>query len=203
MLYSTPEMLSQLRIAIQKDNFSDGAASLNVKVFSICAITEMIFVFQLSGIFQSPHTERELVMVWGDGEVTTWGSLQKATQWPDNDTSPNIQMGNRKHTSCSLGYCSKDDYEREWQYLEQNLIYLMQFQVWENCTYLFPFQTGKCAFSVSDAFQEDRVTLDGNDLTQESIHVLVWWKVVTSLYAINHSGRQSGEANISSSEWTF
>jgi len=34
-------------------------------------------------------------------------------------------MGNRKHTSCSLGYCSKDDYEREWQrewqYLEQQL----------------------------------------------------------------------------------
>ena len=125
MLYSTPEMLSQLRIAIQKDNFSDGAASLNVKVFSICAITEMIFVFQLSGIFQPPHTERELVIVWGNGEVTTRGTLQKATQWPANDTSPNIQMGNRKHTSCSLGYCSKDDYEREWQrewqYLEQQL----------------------------------------------------------------------------------
>ena len=48
--------------------FSDGAASQykTAKIFSICAIIEMILALQLSGIFRPPPMERELVMVWGE-----------------------------------------------------------------------------------------------------------------------------------------
>ena len=35
-----------------------------VKIFSRYVVIEMILVFQLSGIFQPPNTEKELAIVW-------------------------------------------------------------------------------------------------------------------------------------------
>jgi len=72
----------------------------------------MIFVFQLVAFF-SHLTQKGSLWLFG-GMVKSQHEVLYRRPQNDQLMTPR-QIFNRKHTSCSLGYCSKDDYEREWQ----------------------------------------------------------------------------------------